>query len=133
MATQIGSLAGRGGAAGGGRGGGGGGGGGGRAPRGGNGAGPHPPPPPRARAAGGAPVAFHASHSIEGAREAGEGVIGRGSPAIALQGDLTQIANARRAVDETVAAFGRLDILVNNAGVTRSVPFLETTEETYAE
>ena len=50
-----------------------------------------------------------------------------------MQGDLTQIANARRAVDETVAAFGRLDILVNNAGVTRSVPFLETTEETYAE
>ena len=86
-----------------------------------------------ALAARGATVAFHASHSIDGAREAAAGVIGRGGRATALAGDLTHIANARRAVDETVAAFGRLDILVNNAGVTRAVPFLETTEETYAE
>ncbi len=86
-----------------------------------------------ALAARGATVAFQASHSMVGAREAAEQVIQRGGQAIALHGDLTQIANARRAVDETVAAFGRLDILVNNAGVTRSVPFLETTEETYAE
>jgi glucose 1-dehydrogenase len=84
-------------------------------------------------AARGATVAFQASHSIDGAREAAAGVIRQGGKAIALQGDLTQIAHARRAVDETVAAFGRLDILVNNAGVTRSVPFLETTEETYTE
>ena len=86
-----------------------------------------------ALAARGASVAFHASHSIDGAREAAAGVGAQGGTAIALQGDLTQIANARRAVDESVAHFGRLDILVNNAGVTRSVPFLETTEETYAE
>jgi NAD(P)-dependent dehydrogenase (short-subunit alcohol dehydrogenase family) len=86
-----------------------------------------------ALAARGATVAFHASHSIDGARDAAEGVVRQGGTAIALQGDLTQTANARRAVDEAVSAFGRLDILVNNAGVTRSVPFLETTEETYAE
>jgi NAD(P)-dependent dehydrogenase (short-subunit alcohol dehydrogenase family) len=86
-----------------------------------------------ALAARGATVAFQASHSIDGAHEAAASVSARGGKAVALQGDLTQIANARRAVDETVERFGRLDILVNNAGVTRSVPFLETTEETYAE
>jgi len=84
-------------------------------------------------AARGATVAFHASHSIEGAREAAETITRQGGIAIALHGDLTRIANARQAVDEAVAAFGRLDILVNNAGVTRAVPFLETTEETYTE
>jgi len=84
-------------------------------------------------AARGATVAFHASHSITGAREAAAGVAARGGQAIALSGDLTVVANARRAVDEAVAAFGRLDILVNNAGVTRSVPFADTTEETFAE
>ena len=86
-----------------------------------------------ALAARGAAVAFHAAHSIDGAREAAAGIVARGGAAVALHGDLTQIANARRAVDEAAAAFGRLDILVNNAGVTRAVPFLETTEETYAE
>lgn len=84
-------------------------------------------------AARGAAVAFHASHSIAGAREAAAGVVARGGRAVALQGDLTVVANARRAVDDAVAALGRLDILVNNAGVTRDVPFAETTEETFAE
>lgn len=84
-------------------------------------------------AARGATVAFHASHSIAGAQGAAAGVEAQGGRAIALQGDLTITANARRAVDETIAALGQLDILVNNAGVTRSVPFAETTEETFAE
>jgi NAD(P)-dependent dehydrogenase (short-subunit alcohol dehydrogenase family) len=86
-----------------------------------------------ALAARGATVAFHASHSIDGAREAADRVTQDGGTAIAMHAELTVIAEARRVVDETVAAFGRLDILVNNAGVTRAVPFLETTEETYAE
>lgn len=84
-------------------------------------------------AARGATVAFHASHSVAGAEEAAAGVRGRGGEAVALSGDLTVVANARRIVDETVTRFGRLDILVNNAGITRNVPFEETTEETFAE
>ncbi len=40
-----------------------------------------------------------------------------GGEAIYLQGDVSQNADAKRMVDETVRAFGRLDILVNNAGI----------------
>ena len=39
-----------------------------------------------------------------------------GRRALALQMDVTRLDEISRAVDETVAKFGRLDILVNNAG-----------------
>jgi len=39
-----------------------------------------------------------------------------GRRALRLQMDVTNLDQVRRAVDETVATFGRLDILVNNAG-----------------
>src|SRR5581483_6924825 len=41
---------------------------------------------------------------------------GMGRRALRLQMDVTDLAQARRAVDECVSAFGHLDILVNNAG-----------------
>ena len=40
-----------------------------------------------------------------------------GRRALPLQMDVTQIEQIHRAVDATVAGFGRLDILVNNAGI----------------
>jgi NAD(P)-dependent dehydrogenase (short-subunit alcohol dehydrogenase family) len=40
-----------------------------------------------------------------------------GAKAIYIQGDVSRDADARRMVEETLAAFGRLDILVNNAGI----------------
>jgi NAD(P)-dependent dehydrogenase (short-subunit alcohol dehydrogenase family) len=36
---------------------------------------------------------------------------------IYIQGDVSITADARRIVEETVKAFGRIDILVNNAGI----------------
>jgi NAD(P)-dependent dehydrogenase (short-subunit alcohol dehydrogenase family) len=40
-----------------------------------------------------------------------------GAQAIYIQGDVSVAADAKRMVDETVKAFGRINILVNNAGV----------------
>ena len=40
-----------------------------------------------------------------------------GGRALALEGDITDEAQARESVERTVREFGRLDILVNNAGV----------------
>ncbi|HZQ05646.1 MAG TPA: SDR family oxidoreductase [Anaerolineae bacterium] len=45
-----------------------------------------------------------------------EEIEGMGRRALRLQMDVTKMDQVRRAVDETVATFGRLDILVNNAG-----------------
>jgi NADP-dependent 3-hydroxy acid dehydrogenase YdfG len=42
-----------------------------------------------------------------------------GGSALALDADVTDEAQARDAVERTVATWGRLDILVNNAGVAR--------------
>lgn len=43
-----------------------------------------------------------------------------GGKAFALPGDMTDAADARRVVEETVARAGRLDILINSAGVMQA-------------
>ncbi|KAL2920351.1 hypothetical protein HK105_200424 [Polyrhizophydium stewartii] len=45
--------------------------------------------------------------------------LGNGAQAVAIQADVSSVADADRLVAETVKAFGRLDVLVNNAGVFR--------------
>jgi meso-butanediol dehydrogenase/(S,S)-butanediol dehydrogenase/diacetyl reductase len=52
----------------------------------------------------------------------------RGNRALAIVGDVTRGADARRMVQETVAGLGGLDIVVNNAGVLVGGPFEEMTE-----
>src|SRR5437588_3228020 len=53
----------------------------------------------------------------------------KGGKAEAINADASSIANARRTVQETLRAFGRLDILVNNAGIYPFAPALQVTEE----
>jgi glucose 1-dehydrogenase len=54
-----------------------------------------------------------------------------GRRAVAVQGNVGKVADAKRVVEESVAALGGLDILVNNAGVERRAPFWEDTEADY--
>jgi glucose 1-dehydrogenase len=54
-----------------------------------------------------------------------------GHRAIAVQGDISKIADTQRMVKDSVEALGGLDILVNNAGVERRAPFWEVTEADY--
>jgi NAD(P)-dependent dehydrogenase (short-subunit alcohol dehydrogenase family) len=54
-----------------------------------------------------------------------------GRRALPLQMDVTSLEQIQRAVDDTVAHFGRLDILVNNAGVAPENPAERVREEDF--
>ena len=54
----------------------------------------------------------------DAARAVALSIAERGGTAFAIRADAANPDGARRAVDETVAEYGRLDILVNSAGVT---------------
>jgi NAD(P)-dependent dehydrogenase (short-subunit alcohol dehydrogenase family) len=57
-----------------------------------------------------------------------------GQAVVAVEGDVTRLADNARAVDETVRAFGQLDIFVGNAGVFDNfLPLAEFPEDTLNE
>jgi 3-oxoacyl-[acyl-carrier protein] reductase len=64
----------------------------------------------------GAIVVVNYGTSAEKARQVVTGIQAKGGKAVAFQADMSQVADARRLVIETVKQFGRLDILVNNVG-----------------
>jgi NAD(P)-dependent dehydrogenase (short-subunit alcohol dehydrogenase family) len=79
----------------------------------------------------GAAVCVHTARSEPGAtlallRDAG------GTP-VSVRGDLTDLAECRRVVDEAASALGGLDALVNNAALTSELAFADTGPETFAE
>ena len=55
--------------------------------------------------------------SAEAARSVADEVTAVGGQAIAVVADVSKEADAKRMVDETIAAYGRVDILYNNAGI----------------
>src|SRR5712692_7183599 len=78
----------------------------------------------------GASVAVLALHPDSAAR-AVHGLAARGGKAIAIAGDVSDERDVKSAVDEAVAAFGRLDIMVNNAATIAIGALVETTTETW--
>jgi 3-oxoacyl-[acyl-carrier protein] reductase len=70
-------------------------------------------------AALGARVAVNYNSSADGANQVVAAIKEQGGEAIAIQGDMSRLEDAQRAVKATTEAFGRLDIVVNNAGTTR--------------
>jgi NAD(P)-dependent dehydrogenase (short-subunit alcohol dehydrogenase family) len=52
----------------------------------------------------------------------------RGRRAMALQTDVTRLADLQAMADQTVAEWGRIDILVNNAGIHKSMHTADVTE-----
>ena len=78
-------------------------------------------------------VALHYSGSSDGAHGAMADITAAGGEAIAIQGNLRNVADCERVVAEAAEAFGGLDVLVNNAGVTRERTIDDTDEATYDE
>ncbi|MEU8418662.1 SDR family oxidoreductase [Amycolatopsis japonica] len=76
-------------------------------------------------------VHYHGEASAADADKTVEAVRGSGSEAVAVQGDLTKVADVRRLFDTAVDTFGGADIAVNTTGMVLRKPILETTEEDY--
>lgn len=80
----------------------------------------------------GASVAV-ADVSEQGNRETARMIEERGGRALAVRCDVTQTGDVKKALDQTVAAFGRLDVAFNNAGVEpkRLAPMADVDEEAW--
>jgi len=79
----------------------------------------------------GATVVVNYGKSADKAKQVVAGIEAKGGKAIAVQADMSKIADARLLVKDTVKKFGRLDILVNNAGMFISNSLAETTEDEF--
>ncbi|WP_183557461.1 SDR family NAD(P)-dependent oxidoreductase [Mucilaginibacter sp. SP1R1] len=82
-------------------------------------------------AAEGALVVVNYASAKAGADQVVADIISNGGKAIAVQGDVSKIADVSRLFEETKSAFGAVDILVNNAGVYKFNSIEQLTEEEF--
>ncbi|MCF7222240.1 glucose 1-dehydrogenase [Marilutibacter chinensis] len=81
-----------------------------------------------ALAAEGAAVVVNYASSRDGADAVVAKIAAAGGRAVAVQGDVSDLAGARAIVGAAIEHFGRLDILVNNSGVYGFAPLEEIDE-----
>ncbi len=80
-------------------------------------------------AAEGAAVVVNYSTSKEGADRVVAGIVNKGGKAIAVQANVTNPADIKRLIAETIKTYGKLDILVNNAGIYEFLPIEDVTPD----
>jgi glucose 1-dehydrogenase len=79
----------------------------------------------------GAAVAICYRADRDSAERVAEGLRSGGAKAVAIQADVSKLADGARFISEAVAQLGSLDILVNNAGVEKRANFWEVSEADY--
>ncbi len=79
----------------------------------------------------GASIVVNYARSADKAQAVVSAIEVEGGRALAVQADMSQVAEIRRLFQETIAHFGQLDILVNNAGTSVLTPLAEVTEEEF--
>ncbi|MFN8377326.1 MAG: 3-oxoacyl-[acyl-carrier-protein] reductase [Anaerolineae bacterium] len=70
-------------------------------------------------AAQGATVVVNYQKNADAAQEVVDAIVAAGGQASAVQGDVSQEADANALIKSVIEAYGKIDILVNNAGTTR--------------
>lgn len=85
----------------------------------------------KALAEEGAAVIVNYASSRAGAEAVVEAIRSSGGKAIAVQGDVSNAAQAQALIEAAVTHFGRLDVLVNNSGVFEVAPVEHVTEDQY--
>ncbi|MFF0587340.1 SDR family oxidoreductase [Streptomyces sp. NPDC003781] len=85
----------------------------------------------RSFAEAGAKVVVHYHTSEKEAEETVRAIQDAGGQAVSVQGDLTDVASARRLFDTAVDTYGGVDVAVNTTGMVLRKPILETTEEEF--
>ncbi len=79
----------------------------------------------------GANVAVNYRRQADEANEVAQEIQKLGQKSVALQADVSVVADVQQLVAKTVEAFGRLDVLVCSAGLEIREPFLEVSEQHY--
>ena len=79
----------------------------------------------------GADVAFHYSHSADGARAAVNEARDLGCKAEAFKADFNNLDEVLNLAGQALKFLGKIDILINNAGITFNKPFLKVTTEQF--
>ncbi|HXB07000.1 MAG TPA: SDR family oxidoreductase [Puia sp.] len=83
-------------------------------------------------AALGADIVLNYSRDKVAAEETLGAIKAMGVKAVAIQGDVSKVADIKRLFDEALAAFGKIDIVVSNAGIEMvETPVTEFTEEQF--
>ncbi len=79
-------------------------------------------------AAEGAAVVVNYATSLAGAEKVVAEILSQGGKAIAVQADISKVADIQRLFSASQNAFGAIDILVNNAGIYTPAPLEEIDE-----